>query len=217
MGNRNVTLSIFFIFVLTLTKPLQALSTDIISSRLDVCSKIENSEERLKCYDGILVNTSGDNDKGNWIISRSESKMDGNRAVSYRAESANELLNSIGMPKKAHLVLRCEEKTTDAYIVWPSSLGSFNDVAVAFKIDDGKIIKERWNPASGLGSGAFCKKPIDFIKKLSGAKHIIFKTSPYGRTAEEAEFSIKGIDRAISEISEACEWKKGGGVKKQSR
>ena len=198
----------FFLF------PSSVLSATDIEKKISACATIEKDDERLKCYDNLSSSQTEQPEEQTepteaWSINRSESKLDGNQTVTYMTKSLGEVPNSIGVPEKATLILRCKDNATDAYLAWPGNLGTFDDVAVTFKIDDGKIIKERWYPSSGLASAAFAKKPIDFIKKLSEGKQIIFKVSPYNHTAQEAEFAISGADEAMKEISAACSWNKG--------
>ena len=207
-----VKILLLVVFILTFSVNFVAVAASDIASELEKCSSLQNDTERLSCYDslsGSLKQEKSEQKGGeqltHWRVSRSESKMDGTKTATYSTDSLDNLSNSIGRPEKATLVLRCKDNETDAYVSWPTILGS-SSIAVLYKIDDGKVIKETWAPSSGMSAAAFSKKPIDLIKKLTDGKVLIVKITPYGKTAEEAEFNVEGALDAMNEISKACNW-----------
>lgn len=171
------------------------------------CKKIENNEERLKCYDSVKINEKLESSGiDGWNVQENRSKLDDKINISYIKESSNTLPNAIGRMETGSLIVRCSENSTEVYIIWPAFIGLRGN-SVQYKIGNGNIIKENWITSTD-GKAVFANKPIQLLKKLKDNKDFIIKLSPHGRNYEELEFDINGIDTVVDNISKYCNWKK---------
>ena len=200
--------------------PYISLSSEIIDSKLLICSKIKNDIIRKKCYSSIQntlnvqedneyslssSNTYSYNDKNDWNITRDISKIDGTKSISYITESINELENSIGIGEHAYFILYYQDNEINAYIECPYALEKYADII--YRIDQNTPIKESWERGKD-SSTIFSRKPLSFIKKISKGQKIIFRVKPRNRTSDEIEFHISGADKAFKELSMAVEAEK---------
>lgn len=177
------------------------------------CKKITEDAQRLSCYDkwaeNLLTSSPSADDRpqgqNSWARHTEESKMDGVTNVTYATRSTSTLRNSIGRDEEAKLVLRCNQRKTEAFIVWPVYVGSHDMHQVEIKVDNGKIEKSAWSPSTD-GTAVFRSKPVNWIKSLAGGKKLIVRLAAYQRIPEEVEFDITGIDGATDEIAKTCGW-----------
>lgn len=179
------------------------------------CKKIGDDAERLRCYDVKALkvldlheqkkNGSTTDSPSTWLRHSEESKMDGITNLHFSTISINTISNSIGIQKNAQLILRCNQKKTEAFIVWPNFIGLHEGPSVEVKLDGGNIEKKTWSPSSN-GTAAFRPKPIEWIRSISGGKRLIVRLAAFQRIPEEVEFDITGLDAVTDEIAKACGW-----------
>ena len=206
-------IKVFLILIVVVMAPYAASAEGLID--LLECKNISNDASRLTCYDmwadKVLevpeqkeskapVSTSS-----SWSRYAEESKMDGTTNLHFSTPSLGTLSNSIGTQKSATLVLRCNQRKTEAFIIWPCYIGSRDGKQVEAKLDDGKIEKKIWSPSSD-GTAVFRPKPVDWIKSMSGGKKLFVRLAAYQHIPEEVEFDITGIDTVADEIAKICRW-----------
>lgn len=172
------------------------------------CRKIENRDERLKCYDSI-EKSNIDNDlknvnNTNWIVKEEFSKLDNTKKVIFINNSINKLPNQIGILETGSLIIRCDNKNTEVFITWPSYLGN-EAINIEYKIGDGKITKSKWNNSVD-GKAVFVDEPFGLINGLFDKDNLVIRLSPYGRNSEELEFNLNGINDLLGKIAEHCQF-----------
>lgn len=179
------------------------------------CKNVTDDTKRLNCYDGWVgkVLQVPEQKEGkppvathsSWARYAEDSKMDGTKNLHFSVTSLGTLSNSIGSQENARLVLRCNQRKTEAFVIWPRYVGSREGKLVEVKLDDGKIEKKTWSPSAD-GAAVFRPKPVEWIKSILGGKRLIVRLAAYQRIPEEVEFDITGVDAAADEIAKVCGW-----------
>lgn len=180
------------------------------------CAKENDAGERLLCYDGLfrseVKNETPTDDKGKWLSQSDTSKLT-DSSDHYISLSSSDTIRARfgGGTKTANLTIRCMENTSSAYFVFGDQF--LSDIQgygrITYRIDDKKaetksFIASTDHKALGLWSG---ESAIPFIKKLSGAKQMIVRMTPYNESPLTVTFDLRGFDAAIKPVSEACKWK----------
>lgn len=174
------------------------------------CSKMQDSEVRLACYDRLAAAVKETTEKakgsgltkvGNWVVSRGTSKMDDSKRFSAL------LLPPDGeFDKDPVLSLSCQENSTRALIAWEVFLGSQDTARVQYRIDKKPAKTESW-PMATDSRATFAPRDIAFAKSLRGAKTLVARVSTYSQGTRTAEFDLTGVDEVLDELAATCNWK----------
>ena len=170
-------------------KGRKKITTDAVAPpSVDVCVKIENSDERLGCYDAAFTrhtNISAENDPaqnvktpdvGNWTISTTKNPIDDTETVVAMLDGKAGVL-----AKGVTFIARCQSKKTEAYINWDNYLGNDSDSPYS----DWKYVKLR------VGNDK--------------AKTESWSTST-DHKATFAVFDTHGMKEALTPLAEMCGW-----------
>ena len=182
------------------------------SASADRCLKIEESLDRLSCYDKELNRTlepTVTKGKGDWVVSEDISNIDDSKSVVlYLSSNTN---GSCGYKNQKHdLMIRCKENTTSAYFIFGGCFMSDTRGGnrVTYRIDAMKARTKRFgisndNKALGLWSGG---SSIPFVKSLLGRSKLIVRATPFSDSTVSAEYNISGLETAIQPLRKACHW-----------
>lgn len=133
-----------------------------------------------------------------WTVDEKASELGAPRWTAL-VDSTNELPNTIGVPRKATLILRCTGGQLDVYVAWPAYMGTTTRKAVRWKFDDGPVQSaDYWSPSEG-GTALFYDKGAqrdvyDFAKQITRASKLVIGASPYQRAEQEAVFDLTGAE-----------------------
>lgn len=174
------------------------------------CTAIENSINRLACYDNLAKSlgltktsktTSGDLGKGEWVTNVTTNPIDDSKTVvlSLISESGQ---STYGMPTS--LSLRCKSNTTEAYIYWNDYLGSEADVTT--RIGEGRAQTRKWSISTDNEATFFPGSDITFIKNLMQVNKFVAQVTPYNESPVTLVFNIEGLSKAIKPLRETCNW-----------
>src|SRR5262249_29583602 len=136
------------------------------------------------------------------------SKMDDSKTVVFRLD-AEESVKGWLESHVPTLILRCKEKSTDAYMVtgMAASVESGGDAhTVQVRFDDKPVDEQRWHDSTD-DKALFAPNPVSFIKKVSTAKRLRIGFTPFNASPVIAEFDVTGFGSHMSELSETCHWK----------
>lgn len=146
-----------------------------------------------------------------WVISNETAALTGARTLAATLDSSNMLLNMLGRPARASLVLRCGEGGTAFYVNWPQvvSIDGQNMMGqpktMAFwRIDSAKIQGNLWSrDTTGTAAGEFQgKNAAKLIASLIGARKLAVRLS--GQQTQDAEFDLAGVDKIATDVLTAC-------------
>lgn len=127
-------------------------------------------------------------------------------------QSTEPLINMLGNPQRASLVLRCEDRVLVAYVSWPQALQiqgtSFGGVTyqtmVLWKLDQGKIDVNFWDRATdGTAAGKFTTGGAQkLIAKLYTARTLVVRMT--GSSTQDAVFDLSDIQTVATRVGAPC-------------
>jgi hypothetical protein len=172
---------------------------------LKFCRTLKDDGQRLKCFDGIIVDAPAANPAAGkldaeitWAVDENKSPLDDSPQVSASLSNAK---------ADAALVLRCREKKTEAiFSKMLGFLGSAKPIKVMVRINDGKLIETQWSPST-TGSGAFAPSAVQFIKALPDQGKLFIRALGFNGNSQDGEFSLGKVSEIREKIAQACNWK----------
>ena len=118
---------------------------------------------------------------------------------------ASQLLGTLASADgNATLVLRCNAKSTEAYVSTSSFLG-WESLRVLYRINDGPVTERRW-AASPKGSGAVSDNAIEFINALTDNGTLLVTVFDYNGTSHNLRFNLGSVSGLRSRIASVCRW-----------
>jgi hypothetical protein len=113
-------------------------------------------------------------------------------------------------PVRPSLVVRCMERTTQAFVyvgsptrIEPSAEGK----TVTVSVDDEAVRKERW-PDADDHDALFAPDGTAFAQRLLHAQTLRFGYSPHNASDVVAEFRVSGLAELIGPAAKECGWTK---------
>ena len=174
------------------------------------------------CVSGLLFVSGGCSRlfMGQWEVHQKVDPLDDSRIVfmSLLAE------NKIGLTRP-RLLVRCKEGFTDVFIEYGSSLTPwlghpYDDITVWTRFDESPARKNRWivEPNTrraivapvrfGIDSPftALLARRSDWAHEIASAQKLFVRVIPESGRAMDATFQLKGAEKAIRPLREACGW-----------
>lgn len=163
---------------------------------------------RLECYDHLTILLNDTSSKGKWSSQTTVSPLDDSKNVYLILKADAAITNRLGETFLPVLIIRCEEKGIDAYIVTgmaPNVDYSADDVTVKLSFDknEGKRIKLS---KSTDGKALFFQSPKDWVRQIEDADALLFEFTPYNSAPVMTTFDIRGLKEAIEPLRKACSW-----------
>lgn len=200
------------LFAATVTAAM-TLSSSLHAQDASSCVSIENSEERLQCFDQAFATpeepTTPDIES-DWSVRTDVSPLDDSKSVYLSVTSMSPIMGRYGRLETGTLYIRCFENTTSLFTLWGGHFMSDNRGGgrVDYRIDDNpaahvSMQESSDNEALGLWNGGVS---IPFIKRLFGGEKIFMRASPFNESPVEMTFNISGLEEAIEPLREACGW-----------
>lgn len=189
------------------------LSSGLQAQDATSCVSIENSEERLQCFDQAFATSdqpATPEIETDWSVRTDVSPLDDSKSVYLTVTSTSPIMGRYGRLETGTLFIRCFENTTSLFTVWGGHFMSDNRGGgrVDYRIDDNSAAhvsmqESSDNEALGLWNGG---ASIPFIKRLFGGETIFMRASPFNESPVEMTFNISGLEEAIEPLREACGW-----------
>lgn len=176
------------------------------------CVGIDDTDDRLDCFDDAFIQTATPPPPAGsqWRVSEERSRLDDSRSVYMALDSLQPVVNQYGQSRRLLMMLRCQENTTSAFIIWADHFMSDHQGKgrVSYRIDDrpaGRVnmTASTDNQALGLWNGG---SAIPFIKRLFDGDELYVRATPFSESPVEAVFPITGVEDAIEPLREACNW-----------
>lgn len=141
-----------------------------------------------------------------WTVTTEKSELDGQTEVYAQAYSTNDVINSIGIAKKAAFFVFCKNSSTTIGFDFQNYMGN-DDVRVRYSIDGGKVLSKIAGVSErGNVIGWWRGTGVGFLKTLLGKKKIVVAAPAYGQNPSEAVFDLQGFDVAMAQVRKACGW-----------
>lgn len=179
------------------------------------CAAIGGPTQRLVCYDSLAkrlgvaapaVSTPPAGvSTGKWKVRMETSPIDDSKNA-YASIDANETIPSMISRVRPSLMLRCKEKTTEAYITWNVFIGT-DETDVLTRLDSETAVKSAWSISTDHEATFYGGNDISFIKQLFGHRKFLAQVTPYGESPVIVTFDVAGIEEAVKPLQSACGWK----------
>jgi len=143
---------------------------------------------------------------GRWTAESKRDPMDDTTTVLLQLPSTNTAANTLGRAEKAYLVLRCEDRSLQAFISTPFVLDSdyrTDRTPLRLRYDDDPTSEVRAT-ISTSHTAVFVSDPLQFADSLLRARKVLAEVRPYDRTSVVLEFDPVGLDRHVEELLTAC-------------
>jgi type VI secretion system protein VasI len=187
--------------------------TNTAQADIQECLEIENSLDRLSCYDkeagydpGVTETTVG---SGNWTVTSETSKMDDSTNV-FLSLTSDEQTNCPYKSGPHSLHMACRENQTNLWIYFGDCFMSSiqGRGKVTYRLDSDSATSKNFresndNMALGLWSGG---RAIPFIKQMLGHEKMIVRATPFSDRTVTADYTIDGLEEAVKPLREACNW-----------
>ena len=180
------------------------------------CHDVVDDDLRLNCYDSATgYEPPGDikkpaNEIGNWRVTVDSSPMDDSKTVIVQLDSTNAVINQYGQPTEGWILLRCKENTTSMYVSFAGYfMSDLNGKGrVEYRLDNLNMSSVRMSESNdhsvlGLWTGG---QSIPMIKSMFGHEKMVMRATPFSDSTVTLEFDIGGLDNAVVELREACNW-----------
>lgn len=181
------------------------------SKGLAICAAEKDSVKRLQCFDALSTKSGVDGpkveaapSKGKWLARIDTSPVDDSKTVILQLDGENSVTKRYQTTTPT-LILRCQEKKTDAFITFGFFLGS-NSTSVTYRLDKQKAEEREWNISTDH-EAIFSPKAIDLIRKLLKAETLFIRVTPYSESPVTVSFNLQGLAEGIKPLQEACGWK----------
>ena len=124
------------------------------------------------------------------------------KKISIIESSITETYNSINMPERSYLQIRCEGEKIESYISTPTYNASNNNVGIRWNTD--KPIYKSWNESTS-GTALFAPNPKKFISKILESETLVFQWEPYQKQKQATKFNLSDLKEKIKEaVEEGC-------------
>ncbi len=144
-----------------------------------------------------------------WEVIEGKSAFDDSPTVAAIKEAEATYTNRYGRSGRANLQIVCEENRTALALVLPELYTSDNGNLgrVTFRVDAASSFEEGAISANDHGSLALLGgDAIRTIRKMLGGEKLLVRLLTVNESAKTIEFSVSGIDEAVSPVREACGW-----------
>ena len=182
-----------------------------IAAGIKFCKTLTDDAQRLKCSDSLSTKKEESHAEKpqtetamGWKVEESKSPVDDSPQVTamLHADGSTE---RVGLTPPTLLVLRCEEKKTEAYFAKAFTYLGTDQIKVLVRINDGKPIETQWHPASN-GQGVFAPAAVQFISALPDNGKLFIRVTGFGGRQEDATFSLANVSEIRDKIAAVCHW-----------
>ncbi len=195
--------------------PVPGEASSEIDRDMAACAAVENSVDRLSCYDALATKRDVAAPKvdterqGDWKVTSETSKIDDSTNVFLTVDSDNSFPDRLSREKRATFYVVCREKSTDMFVymggMFLSDISGFGEVT--YRVDKNKAKKINLtvstnNEALGLWRGS----AVRFLKEVMNGRKLLLEVTPYNESSIAAEFNIAGMPEAIKPLRKACSW-----------
>jgi len=169
------------------------------------CRQIKDDGKRLKCYDRLDRSSSNPRETPRpsrpggdtaWIVTDEKSPLDDSPLVSAALASSDD---------RAHLLLRCKDRKTEAAVSMTGFIKCDSDVRVTYRIDQEQAVETPWrsHPSCYL---ALATNPVPFIRALRDGGKVFVRMYDNHNTPNDASFNLGNVSKIRSRLADACEW-----------
>jgi hypothetical protein len=148
---------------------------------------------------------------GGWQITEDSSPLTNLTTVSAVLDSTNNLVNMLGRPERASLVLRCKDQVLVVYVNWPEVVNHDSEnfagqpkTMAVWRINNEPVKGNFWSISNtGTAAGEFASRnAAKLIASFLNASKLAVRLS--GRMTQDAGFDLTGIKQVATKVASAC-------------
>ena len=139
-----------------------------------------------------------------WHVHRKVSPIDDSENVYLTLRANDTYYNKYGKKVTPMLRITCQENKTNLAVIWKTFLGTQNK-KITHRIDKEEAISSYWDISNDY-EAVIIRKPMSFIRNLLDKKRLFVEITPHAENSINAVFEIEGLNHAISNIQNACNW-----------
>ncbi|EAN0852604.1 type VI secretion protein [Salmonella enterica] len=179
---------------------------------LKQCQTIQNSSERLACYDKMLPPIKDEAkaetlpDVGKWQTSTETSPVDDSKNIYLSLSAEQTISTGLDHGVTPQIWITCREKKTNLYIDWSTFLGT-EETEVLYRLGKNKAKVANWDMSTDNKAVFYRGNVVSFIKTLMQTNTMFVRVVPYGESPVSTSFTITGLKDAIKPLQQACGWK----------
>ena len=194
-----------------LPRPIGGTAVTIFGHKITVAVGLKPRLRIAAVLFALAIPSMAAAEPGGWQITETSSPLTNQTTVSALLDSSNELVNMLGRPERASLVLRCKDQALVVYVTWPEMVnqdsenfaGQPKTVAI-WRIDDGPLQNNFWSISStGTAAGEFASRnSAKLIASFFNASKLAVRLS--GRMTQDAGFDLAGFNEVATKVAGAC-------------
>jgi len=171
-------------------------------AQLRACSQMDGAD-RLECLGKLsravtLAEPAPKEDR--WIVSETRSPLDYSPIATATLSSREVEGGSI-----MQLSIRCRGGRTEIVVTGPAITGRSDDYAISYRVNGGQPVQiaAALQPGAGV---AFKADTAALIQSLPGDGEFALHLSPRVGPAQDAIFSLAGLEKVRAKIAAPCKW-----------
>ena len=141
-----------------------------------------------------------------WRIREDKSKMDDSKMVILTKDADASIQVWLSQVKPT-LHIRCLEKKIELFMIAGTAaqpeFGQYNKNTVEVRVDDNKPYKELWGQSTD-GQALYAPHPLIMAKKLSNAKNVLIRFTPFNVPPATVEFTTTRLGQLLPKVANAC-------------
>jgi hypothetical protein len=181
---------------------IAAARADDLLEQLRACSAMEGAE-RMSCLDRLSRATMppARPAQSDWVISQTTSPVD------YAPIATATTLSREGAGGLAiQLSIRCRGGRTELVIAGPAITGRGEDYLISWRVGGGRQEQVAAQPPA-FGTGVAIRgDPVALLRSLPDQGELAVHLSPRVGTAQDAVFSLAGLETVRTKMEAACKW-----------
>lgn len=173
-------------------------------------ARSEQSVAPANASDGGAASNNAPAPETDWRVNEGTSAMDDSPTVVL---SLDAIASFSAWPRKEltpTLIIRCQEKRTQIYIVNGTSAAveyEHSDAAtVRFRLDEGAAFSQVWSESTD-GDALFAPNAITLARRLVKATELTYQFTPFNSNPATSTFNLYGLDAVLPKVAAACGWK----------
>ncbi len=147
-----------------------------------------------------------------WEVDDTTAALTGATTTAAVLQSIHPLINMIGAPETASLILRCSDGAMAMFVSWPQVLNHDSDgldagpqTMVLWRLDAAPIAVNFWDLSGNqTAAGKFTTKgALKLMMQLAAAKRLVVRMSS-SQSTQDAEFDLTEIAPALARVEHTC-------------